>query len=152
MGWREDIKVGILRADQIFLGIGNGIESSLGQVSGRATLAQLNAGLVIAAAQPGRAYRPLLVRMRAIGGAVTTCTLVRIMNDTNVVLSNTQASMVQDLWVNEATSGAVSTNINVTGGVNKSLTLDKTGTAATVVTHIDYVVLYQLIVSNLGAN
>lgn len=145
MSWREDLAVGTLRVGKIYLGESLGIESSLGQVSGRATIAQVNAGLVIAAAQPGRAYKPLMVRMRAIGGAVTSNTLARIMCDTGVILSCTQASMVQDLWVNEATSGAVSTNIGVVQTVNKALTIDKTGSAITVATHIDYIVLYALI-------
>ena len=124
----------------------------------RATIAEINAGVTLLPAIPGFKYRLMAMAAIAIGGAVTSATLVRI-NGTRaagaVVLGSLAIARLAQSVMNVvgtpfATAGAESITTLADGAsftacdANTAITADKTGSSITVATHVDFLLTYTI--------
>jgi len=121
------------------------------QLRRRCTVAEINAGVTLLAAVPGRAYRLIDAYMIAIGGAVTAATDVRVLGTRAAgsvallavaVAALTQSAVVRAGAANAAVlaDGASFTPLDA----NTAVTAGKTGGAAATATHVDIVLIYAL--------
>jgi hypothetical protein len=110
----------------------------------RYTLDQLNAGQIII--DPGAAgqWQVLDVKIRAIGGAIETCTSIDLVEETsgNIVFSAPVAGLTENAWVTVTTENVVSTYLSVWSTIGKDLLLDVVGDPAATATHVDVVITY----------
>jgi len=110
-------------------------------------LAEVNAGKTVLPAVPNAKYRILAIRAQA-AGAFAALTLLRVMSSEVVVVSYTQAVLLDgsvfttDNVIVGQTLGA---GFNVDLAVNTAITVDKTGSAATTATSESFTIMYQLI-------
>jgi predicted RecA/RadA family phage recombinase len=117
----------------------------------RATIAEVNAGLTLLPAIPGRSYRLHDAAMISIGGAAATATTVDILATQSAssvkLLAVAVAALTQNALVR---AGATNATI-LAGGVsfvandaNTAVTLSKTGSNVATATHIDVLLWYSL--------
>lgn len=112
------------------------------QVCGKATVAQVNAGLVIVPDCPGRTLRVTGGSLRAIGGTASGATSVDIVDNSAVnVLSVGYATLVSGTLI-EAAAATLGAGWNADLTPGNGLTLTKTGSALATATHIEYVVTF----------
>ncbi len=116
---------------------------------GKATIAQLNAGLVIA---PGIGERSIIVNSascRAIGGAVTAVTTIDLQstNGTPVVAATfAQAQLTQNTLLEvPATGTTMGAGWNTELGLGDGLKLIKNGVDIATATHVEYIVGYTVV-------
>jgi len=121
------------------------------QLRRRCTVAEINAGVTLLPAVPGRAYRLLDAAMIAVGGAVTGATDVRILGTraagSVALLVVAVAALTQSALVR---AGAANATILADGAsftpldANTAVTAGKTGGAAATATHVDVILTYAL--------
>jgi predicted RecA/RadA family phage recombinase len=116
----------------------------------RFTVAQVNAGATILAALAAVKYRLIDAYAISIGGAATTGTTIDILGTTTTakkLVAFGQAALTQNALVRAGASGGVILADGasfVAQDVNTAITILKTGTDFTVMTHIDVVVTYAM--------
>lgn len=114
--------------------------------AGKATVSQVNAGLVIIPPEPGRTVRVVDAHLRAIGGTVTAATSVDLQASTTgtVILTGTPGNMTVAAGIVRAgaTGMAVDAGWNTDLPVSEGVKLTKVGSDITTATHIEYVVTY----------
>ncbi len=115
-------------------------------VCGRATVAQVNAGLTIVDAEAGRTNRVVWFHLRAIGGAASAVTTVDLKDTAGTPI--TIATVAQTNLTENTLLIPTSTGVTLGAGWNADLTaekgiqLTKTGSAVGTATHIEYCVVY----------
>jgi len=117
----------------------------------RATTAEVNAGLTLLPAIPGRKYRIHDVALIAIGGAAATATTVDIIGTQSASAVKLLAAAVAGLTQNTLLRAGAANAAILAGGVsfvandvNTSITIGKTGSNLATATHIDVLLTYSL--------
>lgn len=120
------------------------------KASGRITLAQLNAGYDVAPDVAGKQYKVVGYYFRAIGGNAGAATDARL-SDKAASPVDVVTMAVAALTANaEIHSGATISDVTKGAGwmtaltAGKGLQLRKTGSTMTTMTHLDFIVEYQL--------
>lgn len=117
----------------------------------RVTIAEINAGVTLLAAQAGYKYRLIRAAIIAIGGAAAAVTTVDIIGTQTTAVklaAFAQASLTQST---QLVSGASGSTILADGAsyvandVNTAITAGKTGSSVTTATHFDIDLLYEVI-------
>lgn len=118
----------------------------------RATIAQVNAGYELLPALAGYAYRLIRGTAISVGGAAAAVTTVDILATQATasvkLVAFAQASLTQSA---QLTSGGTGAAILADGAsyaacdANTAVTANKTGSAITTATHIDFDLLYELV-------
>jgi hypothetical protein len=117
----------------------------------RFTIAQVNAGATILPAIPGFCYRLVSCKVIAVGGAVTTVTTVDILATlaatSRKLVAYSQASMTQSTQVAAGNAGGaiLADGASYTANdKNTAITINITGSAITVATHVDVIIDYMI--------
>lgn len=118
----------------------------------RATTAQVNAGLTLLPAVPGRKYRIHDVALIAIGGNAATATSVDILGTQSDSSVKLMAGLVAGLTQNTLLRAGAATNgvilaagaSFVANDVNTAITIGKTGSDLATATHIDVLLTYSI--------
>jgi hypothetical protein len=117
----------------------------------RVTTADINAGLTLLPAIPGRRYRLVDCSMIAIGGAAATATSVDLRGTQSASVVNLVASAVAGLTQNTRLIAGTTNAAILAGGVsfapcdvNTAITVARTGSALATATHVDFIVSYEV--------
>lgn len=127
-------------------------ENKLGtfQIRKRFTIAEVNAGIELIPAVPGRQIRMVAAKAIAIGGAagaVTTVDILATQTTSVKLVAFAQASLLQSAVLKDGETGAAVLADGasyVANDVNTAVTVGKTGASITTATHIDFIVSYAL--------
>jgi hypothetical protein len=129
----------------------NAFESAAQSIRVRATVAQINAGLVVLPALAGYAYRIHDAAMIAVGGAVTGATTVDVLATQAAasvkVLAVAVAALTQSALVR---AGAANATILADGAsfapcdVNTAVSINKTGANAATATNVDLLLTFSV--------
>jgi hypothetical protein len=114
--------------------------------TGKLTVAQINAGITVVAAEPGLTIKATDFYMKAIGGAVGAVTTIDI-KDTAAspvtVGTCAQAQLTENAILRAGATGTVHTNLGEALTAGKGLQVVKNGSDITTATHvivcIDYI-------------
>lgn len=122
---------------------------TLKQQRTRATIAQVNAGLVLLPACPGVKWRLVDVSLISIGGAVGAATTVDITATQSGSSVKLLAAAVAALTQNTLLRAGATNATILAGGVsfvandaNTAVSISKTGSTATTATHVDVLLTY----------
>lgn len=116
----------------------------------RVAIADVNAGLTLLPAVPGKKYRLHDASAIAVGGAVgavTTVDLIGTLSTARKLVAFGQAALTQSALVRAGSAGGVllADGASFTqNDANAAITVGVTGSAATVATHIDFALTYTL--------
>ena len=117
----------------------------------RKTIAAVNAGVELLPAIPGMKWRMIDAAMIAVGGAVTPVTTIDILatqaTSSVKLVAGAQASMTQSAVLHAGASGAAVLADGASfaaNDANTAITANITGSAATVVTDIDFILTFAL--------
>lgn len=115
----------------------------------RCTVAEVNAGITLLAAQAGFKYRLVAASAIAIGGAAGAVTTVDILATQSAagvkLVAFAQASLTQSTELKSGGSGAAILADGasyVQNDVNTAITAGKTGASITTATHIDFILTF----------
>ena len=116
----------------------------------RFTIAQVNAGVELLPAVPGRRYSMVSASLMAFGGAatsVTTVDIVGVQTTPVLLVAGGVAALLEDIMIKDAHTGGVILAAGlsyVPNDADTAITLDITGSDITVATHIDVHFQYTL--------
>ena len=117
-------------------------------VESNVTIANINAGTVLVPAVTGRTLKVTHVLLRAIGGAVGTCTAVVVEDTTGSPVASITANiaqLTQNTVVTESTASVVIGTFGVTSlTANQGLQVAKTGGTCDTATSVWVVVFYKI--------
>jgi hypothetical protein len=122
------------------------VSPNLRVAEGQLTVAQVNAGALIAPAFAKRAITVVDAWVRAIGGAATSNTSIDLTDSTTgtIAVSFARAQNAENTILRAGATGATATYVGTALGVGEALKLANVGTDCSVMTHLDYVVLYKV--------
>jgi hypothetical protein len=124
----------------------------------RVAVADINLGYTLLPAIPGYKYRISDMAMIAIGGAAGAATDVRILATQAAASVALLVTLIAALTQNAINYAGLANNAILAGGAsfvendnNTAITVGKTGASLTTLTHVDFIVTYQLIPARTGA-